>query len=203
MRSRNYGLTRLNISNQDNSFRRTQRARKNGTDLKEKTRILGNNDLEDVARHYAYTFYGTTGIEHEELLQEAYLAAWLAATDGSYEPEASSLKTYASRCVFNKLCTVSTQARRKHPTTDELDPQMAGAQPSPEDVACFRELLRQLPDDAKLVVRMILEDAGAVAGLAPTKVKLALAEALNWPRARLREAFTAISKALAGDMRRV
>lgn len=155
------------------------------------------DDLEAVAQYHAITFHKSTGVEYDELLQEARCAAWLAASGGVYDPHKAALKTYASHYVFNKLFTLVGKHQRKHPNTVEIDEYVVADEPTPEDVVYFHELLRQLPEDARTVVSMVLEDAGSVANLAPTKARQIIANGLNWPKDRLREAFAAITQILS------
>ena len=154
------------------------------------------DDLESVAQHYARTFHGSTGIELDDLLQEARMAAWTATSNDRYDARRASLRTYASNVVYRRMCTLTGQHGRRQPPTEELDEGFASATPSPEDEVGFRELLRELPEDARIVVSMILSDAGAVANLAPGCAKRVIADALGWPKGRLQSAFSRIEMML-------
>lgn len=154
--------------------------------------------MEDIIRYHASSFARSTGIEEEDLTQEARLAAYLAASDGRYDPCKASLATYASTRVYRHLCQVNRKEARHPRVTCELDEDMPLDAPSPEDVTLFWELIRQLPEDARTVVDLVLGNAPAVANLSPMDSKQIVAETLGWPRARLREAYGAVTGMLGG-----
>ena len=147
----------------------------------------------DVAQYHARKFSVNSAMDHDDLLQEALLAVWLAEVGGTYDPEKASLRTYSSTCCFRGLCTVVERHKRKNPTTDELDETLPGHGPSPEDRALFMELIRELPNDARLVVEAVLSDAAALSGLSPTRARRAVVEKLSWPRERIRDALDAVA----------
>ena len=148
---------------------------------------------QDVARYHAHRFSVNSTMEMDDLLQEALLAVWLAEVGGTYNPEKASLRTYSSTCCFRGLCTVVERHKRKNPTTDELDETLPGHGPSPEDRALFMELIRELPNDARVVAEAVLSDAAALSGLSPTRARRAVVEKLSWPRERIRDALDTVA----------
>ena len=157
--------------------------------------------LEEVVAYHVGRFALSTGIDPEDLAQEARIAA--ARAVATYDPAHASLRTYASRCVYRRLLTVATRERRRYPAVDDepLDEEEPSADASPEDAAVFREMLRELPEDAALVCDLILGDASRFAGLSPSAARRAVRDALDWPRARLARAFESVSASLASGGR--
>ncbi len=81
--------------------------------------------------------------------------------------------------------------QKKHPAITEplenyLD--LPAADPSPEDVTYWRELVNQLPDDALLIVNLVLEMDGVPAH----RMKIVVRTTLDWSGARIDRAFQAI-----------
>ena len=159
--------------------------------------------IEDVASYYASRLAATTGIDYDDLLQEARIAEWKAIQ--SYNPDHSSLKTYMSRCLYNRLLTVvKCHGRKSVPygtavalDSDESAFELIDNSPSQEDVSIFADLLRQLPEDAKILVHLVLSDVATVSNI--DDVKQIASDRLSWAPARIRLAITCISVAFKGD----
>ena len=154
-----------------------------------------------LAVKFAGSFAVTTGIEFEDLLQEARIAYHVA--EGRYDPRKSAFVTFATHCVYRSLCSVADREKQKAPEHEELHEWTAfdGA-PSPEDQAIFREMLHQLPEDARTMVDLVLSDAREFLGVSPAGARRALRNALGWPAARVDDAFATVSRALRGPMAR-
>lgn len=166
----------------------------------------------EIAAMVAHDFHRRNpAIEYETLEQEALEAVWRSETGGRYDPRVASLRTFSTTCARRQLLTIAQREGRRAIPTVSLDMRRGGEKmdglsiaetladesPDPEHVAMFRELLRQLPEDARTVVRLALEEAGSLGGLAPRRARAVIAEALGWGADRLREAFSSIESALA------
>lgn len=161
-----------------------------------------------VAPIVATKFYRSNahiGIDYEELEQEAYGALYRAETSPLYDPRKASLATFSNWCVSNELCTVLERHKRRHPVNESLTPRpgergieewMSDGQPTPEDTVIFLEMLRQLPEDARIVVQVVLGDPGKFGGIASRACKQMIGEALGWSSGRLRRAFKSIESML-------
>lgn len=151
-----------------------------------------------IPQTLAASFAATTGIDRDDLLQEASLAYWRARSGGAYDPHFAAFNTFATHCVYRHLCSVARTGRR-YPQHEELQPndnRLSTNDPSPEDRLIFAEMLRDLPEDARTVVSLILGDAQAMASLTRAAAKRALKKALPWPPHRLEAAFSSITEAL-------
>ena len=150
----------------------------------------------------AGSFARTTGMDFDDLLQEARIAYLRAdGVAGGNDPHKSAFITFATWAVYRSLCSAADYDRRKAPPHEELFEWTAfdGA-PSPEDAAIFRELLRQLPEDARTMVDLVLSDAGEFLGLSPSGARRALRGALGWPAERVNAAFAVVSRMLRGPV---
>lgn len=162
----------------------------------------------EIAAMVAYKFHKRNpDIEFEVLEQEALEAVWRAQDGDRYDPCKAGFATFATTCATRQLLTLAQTHRRRYLPTDSLDAVETGMldargwliddrQPSPEHSAIFAELIRQLPDDAKTVVQLILGDASAFGGLASRRAKKLIADALGWPAERLLSAFSDIAYGL-------
>lgn len=169
----------------------------------------------DVAMAVAGDFYrrNSGAIEREVLEQEAMTAVWRAESrtgPGAYDPHLSSLRTFSTVCARRDLLTLAERHARtaistvplyahadgRESTNLMLAETIADDAPDPEQAAIFGEMLRQLPEDARTVVRLILEDAEAFVGASPRRARGLVAEALGWTSGRLRGAFVSIEAAL-------
>lgn len=138
----------------------------------------------DIPARIAASFAATTGLERDDLLQEALLAAW--RSEEHYDPELAAWSTYSTHVVTRRLCSVAERHRRHHPDHrhDELGEHLASPESSPEDRMVFLGLIRQLPEDARAVVSLALSDAQDLLGLTPRGVRAAVRAALGWPAGR-------------------
>lgn len=160
---------------------------------------------DDVAQYHARRFAAGGGIEYDDLLQEARLAMWRAGS--RYDPGLASARTYGSTCARRHLCTVvARHGRRALPTVslfdregdDDLIDRLAADGPAPDAHAVLMDVIRQMPEDARTVVGLVLGDAAAVAGVARAEARAVIGEALGWPADRLARAYAAIGAALRG-----
>lgn len=162
----------------------------------------------EIAAMVAHKFHRRNpDIEFEVLHQEALEAVWRAQDGDRYDPRKAGFATFATTCATRQLLTLAQTHRRRCLPTESLDAVEAGMldvrgwladdrQPGPEHSAIFAELIRQLPDDAKIVVQLVLDDASAFGGLASRRAKRLIADALGWPAERLLSAFFDISHGL-------
>jgi DNA-directed RNA polymerase specialized sigma24 family protein len=174
-----------------------------------------NPDVERAASYQAHRFARITGMDVDDLMQESRLAALAAVgrTAEHYDPRKASMFTYLSAAISWRLTDVARKAGRRVPTvsidTAGGDDEEGGARgievadpgPSPEDLAIFRDLLRQMPDDALAVVRLVLDDASSIANL--VDVRRAVARRLGWTADRVEVAVACVGLALSrGGMSR-
>jgi DNA-directed RNA polymerase specialized sigma24 family protein len=153
---------------------------------------------ERIAVALANRFAASTGMEFEDLYQEAMRACWTARTDGSYDPRKASLNTYQTTCAYRHLCTVAVQHKRSVVATVEISMLIQDCQPSPEEIALFRDMVGKLPDDARLVVDMIFNQLGSVTGMTHIRVRQFLRLVLPWSPSRIDRAFRDIRLMLRG-----
>ena len=145
-------------------------------------------------------------IEFEVLHQEALEAVWRAQDGDHYDPTKAGFATFATTCATRQLLTLAQTHRRRCLPIESLDAIEAGVldargwlddpQPGPEHSAIFSELIRQLPDDARTVVQLVLGDAGMFGGLVSRRAKRLIGDALGWPAERLLSAFSDIAHGL-------
>lgn len=160
--------------------------------------------LDAVVAYHVGRFARTIRMPREDLEQEARVAVVRAVN--AYDPALASLRTHASRCVYRHMVDLQRRQDRRRGVLvdagDEFDPdEWESDDAGPEDAAVFREMLRELPGDARAVCDLVFGDASLVAGLSRVEARRALREALGWPGERVRRAFAAISAALDGGGR--
>lgn len=123
---------------------------------------------------YAASFHRTTGLDLDDLLQEArvaHLRAVRAEENGKYDPHISSFDTYATNAVYHHMCRVHGANRRG---AEVLGEDLSGEEdasfeetlvddrtPAPDRRLLLAELVRELPDDARAVVDLVLGDLPA------------------------------------------
>jgi hypothetical protein len=128
---------------------------------------------------YARSFARTTGMDLDDLLQEArvgYLRAVRADEAGQYDPRIASFDTYATNAVFRHMCKVHGRCRRgegellgedlARSWSEEGDATFEEtiadeSTPAPDRYLILSELVRELPDDARAVVDLVLGDLPA------------------------------------------
>jgi len=142
----------------------------------------------------------STGLELDDLLQEARLAYWKAKHHGSYDPHKSAWSTYSYISVSRHLWGVTDSHRRKYPDCEELSDEVPCGDPSPEDRAIFMEMLRQLPDDARTVVDLVFSGAPELSSATPARIRQVLRSALGWPADRVNEAVRHVTAILREPM---
>jgi RNA polymerase sigma factor (sigma-70 family) len=115
---------------------------------------------------YARSFSRSTGLEYEELLQVGRIAVWraeLAVERGNYDPHASSFATYATNCVRMAMCKELAAHRHRVSTADlgeeaTVEDLVDDYSVSPDGRLVIAQLVRDLPDDARAVVELVLGD---------------------------------------------
>lgn len=116
---------------------------------------------------YARSFARTTGIDLDDLLQEAriaYFRAEAAIESGKYDARISSFDTYATNAVYHHMCKVHAARRREVDASGEepdADVLADTSTPLPDRQLIFAELVRELPEDARAVVDLVLGDLPA------------------------------------------
>jgi hypothetical protein len=158
--------------------------------------------IPDQARKIAGAFCLSTGMEYDDLLQEAALGYWLAENDPHYDPHKSAINTYTTIAMVRGLCTVTATHRRKCPATEPLDETtslLESAEPSAEDVVYIKELIKQLPDDARLIANIVVEHAALFTGRTKNAARQLIRSMLPWNEARTNRAFQQIKTALASE----
>jgi DNA-directed RNA polymerase specialized sigma24 family protein len=158
---------------------------------------------------YAAVFARTTGMDYKDVLQEARIAyhkAERAIATGQYDPRKSSFDTFATNCVYHSMCNLYAKHKRHPPVMDELDETiMDHTTPPPDRGLLLAQLIRDLPDDARAIVNLVLSDAASdlvdrvLSGAdgAVRRLKRYIRRELGLRRGdRAEAAFTAISKML-------
>src|ERR1700722_12302043 len=73
-----------------------------------------NSKMDDrIPAKLASSFARTTGIDRDDLLQEARIAYWWADACGKYDPHHAAFSTYATHCVTRRLCDVVRASHRQ------------------------------------------------------------------------------------------
>jgi hypothetical protein len=116
---------------------------------------------------YAHEFARTSGVELDDLLQEARIAQWKAQAAGSYDPHLASLDTFVTTGVYRAMCSAVPRLRRGTPPSSEYQVELSidlsdQSGPPPDRSLLLAELIRELPVDARAVVELVLDkgDAG-------------------------------------------
>ena len=142
-------------------------------------------------------FARTTGLEYDDLAQEAKIAYWKAENDPRYDPHKAGVATFCSMCTHRTLCnyTARQQTYATHHQIEPIDPAIPDDRVPPDDAVYFRELLGALPDDAKTIVGLMFGEAARVStGNMREFVRKRLYRV--WPRWRIDQAFRAIAQML-------
>ena len=118
----------------------------------------------NLARKLAWSFHHTTGLEFEDLYQEACLAYCWAERDSNYDPRKAAFTSFAYMCMRSHLCNIVTKCRadasRRFPTdTIALlnDWEAIDNAPAPDEELEFREQLGELSKEARFVIRLVFE----------------------------------------------
>jgi DNA-directed RNA polymerase specialized sigma24 family protein len=137
---------------------------------------------------YARAFAEANSIDPDDMLQEARIAVWraeCAVESGQYDPRKASFNTYATTAVYRRMCSVLdnhkrilanggdnlnggrdtfqllnyhrkwTDSERDINEIEEIPDQLS---PGPDRALILAELIRELPDDARAVVDLVLGD---------------------------------------------
>ena len=159
---------------------------------------------DSIPEWLAASFARSTGLEREDLAQEARLAAWRA--EQRYDPELAAWSTFSHSAVTRQLCTVLNRHRRYHSGHVELADEQASQEASQEDRLVFLDMLRQLPEDARTVAELALSSGDELLGLAPNSwsagsLRDAIRTALGWPASRVNAAVNDVVRLLLrGEM---
>jgi DNA-directed RNA polymerase specialized sigma24 family protein len=186
---------------------------------------------------YANSFAGSTDMELDDLLQEGRLAHLRArrAADAArdmgyprggpgYDPAKASFDTYATHSVYRGLCSALGRDRRQKPddvsyvSIDEQNEDSESSKyhqfedtrtPPPDRRLLLIELIRELPDDARAVVLLVLGDVGGLesqhlrrrspptgSGLTTHKARSYIRQTLGLSRDRAEAAFSAVAAML-------
>lgn len=116
----------------------------------------------DVARKLAWklawSFHHRTGLEVEDLFQEACFAYYMwAERDPNYDPRKAAFASYAYMCMRSHLCNVVTKCRDTASKDKEYPTQLIILQPAPDEALAFREQLAGLSEEARFVIRLVFE----------------------------------------------
>lgn len=149
---------------------------------------------------YAYSFSTTSGMDLDDLLQEARIARWNAEQgvlgNVEYDPRKSSFNTFATYCVYRHLCGITDRHKRVHPITHELDEGMPDrSMPAPDRNLLLTELIRDLPEDARVMVDLVLNDVAAM-DLTAHKARAYFRKRLGLSQGRVNVAFSAVTEML-------
>lgn len=122
-------------------------------------------DYLDAMRKIAWSFHRTTGLPFEDLLSATY-ECFVRATK-SYNPEKSQFTTYLHIACRNNLINYCHSAYQmtehnrapntpflweaSHLLSEQVDYR------DPEKICIMRETLRTLPEEAKMIAKMVLE----------------------------------------------
>jgi DNA-directed RNA polymerase specialized sigma24 family protein len=110
---------------------------------------------------YANSFARTTGMDLNDALGEArvaYSRALRAIDTGQYDPHLASFDTYVTHAVYRGMCSAAARSRRAVQTIEGIDDELPDEAPSPNRRLLLAELIRELPDDARAVVDLVLGD---------------------------------------------
>jgi DNA-directed RNA polymerase specialized sigma24 family protein len=109
-----------------------------------------------MIRKLAWSFHRTTGLEIEDLIQEACFI-WLKEQNGKrYDCRKSAFNTFAYLCMQTHLATIATKEKRRVKTAD-VNEMLADKSPQPNQRAEFMSELKTLSEDAKIVMRIIFD----------------------------------------------
>lgn len=145
---------------------------------------------------YARSFARNSGMEEEDLLQEARMAWWYAITWEKYDPHKASMNTFITGCTHRHLCTITERHKRRALPVQELTDWLPDRHtPKPDRQLLLAELIRELPSDARTLVNLVFSDPQAME-LITSKARTYFCEKLGLPRSRINRAIEAIAKML-------
>jgi len=142
----------------------------------------------DLARKIAWSFHRTTGLDFDDLVQEACLAYVMAEQDPNYDPRKSAMTSYAYMSMRWHLCTV-TQRMLRTPHSDQEPPEEIDTRPNPEEAAIDT---MQYTDEVRFLIKLIFEGPGEYMSLPPKKaferLTRDLASIYGWPTGKISRA---------------
>jgi len=133
----------------------------------------------DMARKLAWSFSRTTGLEFEDLFQEACLAYMWALNDERYDPSKSKFTSFAYMKMRNWLSDYAESQYRARDLNLEgmlaesseedsafaLEDLLPSDEAGPEHALAFAEELGELSPEAKEICRMVMEEPSEYAQL--------------------------------------
>lgn len=181
-------------------------------------------DLEmnvDLCQKIAWSFHQRSGVDFDDLVQEAYYA-WVAWVDGKawgaecanenpkYDPKKSSLRTFGYQNLYFHLTNVTTRAGRQPYTIpmtvhnpasgDDEIIEPAGNDPTPDQNLIFKEAIRDLPDEVTLVLDIIFSAPSDYLSLHPASALNELTKVLikdhGYSKTKARSALNSIRSML-------
>lgn len=124
---------------------------------KQKIRVLTSSSMEQAAS-IAWSFAKTTGIDFQDLLGDSYLSLVKAAND--YNPACKTkMNSFAYTCIENGLKSNISKAKEIQDNevyTDNI-PHFYNQENDPARIAEFKNLLDNLSEEAKSVIKLIFE----------------------------------------------
>jgi DNA-directed RNA polymerase specialized sigma24 family protein len=155
-----------------------------------------------AVRKYAHSFAAITGLELDDLLQEARIACWNAEVGAigsiKYDPRKASINTFITWCVYRHLCGIAERHKRTYQISNELNEAIPDQHtPLPDKNLLLAELIRELPDDARIAVNLVLGDVDAIVGLTTRKARGYIRQTLGWSPSRARAAFLTVNEMLS------
>ncbi len=150
----------------------------------------------NLVRKIAWSYHKSTGLDYDDLFQEASLGGILAKE--RFDPERGVLfSTFCYHVVRNHLNTfLAKQSKQALTETEEELYSMHYDGPSPLDQVVFHSLVEELPEDARLVCELIFNSPLEFLRSAPrTKLVMKLREK-GWTWSRIWNALRPIKTML-------
>lgn len=136
---------------------------------------------EGLVRKLAWSFHRTTGIEYDDLVQEAAFCWYKWVVDNpQYDPRRCAFTTWATMCIKSHLLNIAIRHRRSASSEMTiLNDDIRDNGPQPHQNLEFLEELRALSDEGRLVVRMIFDAPYELLHLTPHQAQRELLEKLK------------------------
>ena len=131
----------------------------------------------NMLRKLAWSFAGTTGLDFEDLFQEAALTWCKIEKSDRYDCRKSAFNTYAYLCINNHLKTMATRDKKYRNYNVAADDQqlqaIADKKATPEQSAQWHDRLHLLSAEAQFVLKLIFESPVEFLQLAGSRQLLA------------------------------
>ncbi|NIU01127.1 MAG: hypothetical protein GWN01_09435 [Nitrosopumilaceae archaeon] len=114
----------------------------------------------NICRKLAHSFHKTTGLNFDDLFQEACCAYLQAVKNPQYDPRKMAKTSYAYMKVKQHLILYLNQEKRHHPVLGEWVEEkflIDSLSYSPEKYAIFGSLIKSLSKEALTVLNMVFE----------------------------------------------